>query len=578
MNQIKIAVFAYIKQNCAIFKKMSNWLRFILAASIITVIFSNCILKEEPEIPVGETNEKVPMFLSAQIIAVTNDSVFAMARLKNLGNLKILNHGWVWAGHPNPTFQDNLVPLGLLAIDSFATSIKGFSYGKTYYFCPFVLTGQGIVYGPTDSLFMGIPIVDDIPISPFVNNFCRINLQVKLQSVAPVLEYGLVVANGTDNLPTLQNNTQIIPGEELENGVFRVQINNLEPDMTFLVSAYARNTYGVGYSPVAVLGGSPSLYWEPAFSINTDAEVFKGATVQLTNITDTLGVFSGFHFVWDFGDGSMSNEISPIHTFNQLGNHNVSLTAEIGGCIKSTQMLIKVVEDPFQDYWVSLPGGIFIMGCTVGQEPDCSADAYPEHQVFLSPFIIGKTEVTQGQWKAVTGNNPSHFYLCGADCPVERVSWERINTQFLPKLYRKTGRLYRLPTEAEWEYAARGGKDTKYSGSDILSMVGWFDNNGSAISATNRVAQKQPNDFGLFDMSGNVSEWCNDWYAESYYNPILITNPIGPATGDERVTRGGAFQEYSFEYADIKKCRVSHRAFETPDFLNKSVGFRLVKN
>lgn len=215
---------------------------------------------------------------------------------------------------------------------------------------------------------------------------------------------------------------------------------------------------------------------------------------------------------------------------------------------------------------VLVKGGSFTMGCTSEQGSDCYDWEKPSHRVTLSDFYIGKYEVTQAQWKAIMGTNPSNFSNCDL-CPVEQVSWEDIQ-EFLRKLNAKTGKKYRLPTEAEWEYAARGGSQSrgfKYAGSNSLDEVAWYiDNSGSK---THPVGGKRANELGLYDMSGNVWEWCQDWYGD--YSSNTQTNPSGAVSGSYRVLRGGSW------YGSARDCRVSFRNLNTPTNRNGNVGFRL---
>ena len=180
----------------------------------------------------------------------------------------------------------------------------------------------------------------------------------------------------------------------------------------------------------------------------------------------------------------------------------------------------------------------------------------PVHQVTLSDYYIAKYPVTQALWKAIMGNNPSHFK--GDKLPVEKVSWVDCR-EFIKKLNEKTGENYRLPTEAEWEFAAIGGNQSKgyeYSGSNDLEEVGWYDNNSNHI--THPVGQKQANELGIYDMSGNVLEWCADWYGD--YSAEAKTNPLGSKNGEYRVLRGG-----SWYYVDSVS-RVSFRNDLDPYF------------
>ncbi len=213
---------------------------------------------------------------------------------------------------------------------------------------------------------------------------------------------------------------------------------------------------------------------------------------------------------------------------------------------------------------VNVPGGTFTMGGTSEQGSDAFNDESPSHQVTLTAFSIGQTEVTQELWQAVMGNNPSSFN--GSKRPVESVSWDDSQT-FIRKLNSLTGQKFRLPTEAEWEYAARGGRNggTKYAGSNSIDDVAWYINNSG--SSTHDVATKRANDLGIYDMSGNVWEWCQDWYGD--YSSSSQTNPQGPSTGSYRVRRGGSWYNLAGD------CRVSYRGSFVPDYRYGNLGLRL---
>jgi formylglycine-generating enzyme required for sulfatase activity len=191
------------------------------------------------------------------------------------------------------------------------------------------------------------------------------------------------------------------------------------------------------------------------------------------------------------------------------------------------------------------------------------------HRVTISKdFYLGKYPVTQAQWEAVMEDNPSHFK--GAKWPVENVSWEDCQL-FVEKLNRQTGRnIYRLPTEAEWEYACRAGSITAYSFGDdkkLLSEFGWHSAN--ANGEIHPVGQKIPNPWGFYDMYGNVWEWCNDWYGP--YPRGLVTDPEGPSSGSDRVLRGGCWFDAAL------RCRSGFRSFFSPDFHSSFFGFRLAR-
>ncbi len=213
----------------------------------------------------------------------------------------------------------------------------------------------------------------------------------------------------------------------------------------------------------------------------------------------------------------------------------------------------------------SVAGGTFTMGATSEQGSDAFSWEKPAHRVTLSDYYIGQTEVTQALWQAVMGSNPSYFK--GSNLPVETVSWDDCQ-EFIRKLNSMTGQKFRLPTEAEWEYAARGGNKSKgyiYSGSNNIDSVSWYD--GNSGDETHPVATKSPNELGIYDMSGNVWEWCNDWYGS--YSSSAQTNPTGPYSGSRRVDRGGGWG------CNAWLCRVSDRRRDAPDDRYFNLGLRL---
>ncbi len=233
--------------------------------------------------------------------------------------------------------------------------------------------------------------------------------------------------------------------------------------------------------------------------------------------------------------------------------------------LKDTVYIVQA-EGNFEMEMVYVKGGTFRMGATEEQGEDAYDYEYPVHSVTLSDYYIGKYEVTQVQWEAVMGSNPSaHKY--GDNYPVEQVSWDDVQ-EFLTKLNQLTGKKYVLPTEAQWEYAARGGVKSegyKYSGSDWIDGVAWY--NDDAKNSTHPVGTKSPNELGIYDMSGNVEEWCSDWYGE--YSDVAQTDPVDPESGSYRVCRGG-----SWGY-NARGCRVSIRDGCFPSGCGGGLGFRV---
>ncbi|MDD4310228.1 MAG: SUMF1/EgtB/PvdO family nonheme iron enzyme [Candidatus Cloacimonetes bacterium] len=259
--------------------------------------------------------------------------------------------------------------------------------------------------------------------------------------------------------------------------------------------------------------------------------------------------------------------------------------------------------------FVFVPGGTFTMGDTRGGG---NSNELPTHSVTLNSFYLGKYEVTQSEWQTVMGSNPASGYGVGANYPVYNVSWYAIlkycnlrsmaegltpaytinyttnpeywgavptssNSMWNAAICNWSANGYRLPTEAEWEYAARGATsnpDYLYSGSDDINAVAWYwdnNNSGGYPSGSKPVGLKVPNGLGLYDMSGNVGEWCWDWYGSSYYSSSPGNNPTGPASGSYRVKRGGLW------YFSASSCRVAYRSGNSPYGSDYGVGFRLCR-
>lgn len=255
----------------------------------------------------------------------------------------------------------------------------------------------------------------------------------------------------------------------------------------------------------------------------------------------------------------------------------------------------RVAGSPGQIITVRVEGGTFDLGSDTG-----AIDRRPEHTVRLSDFSIGAYEVTQAQWKAIMHNNPS-TYECD-ECPVTNVSWDDVQ-KYITALNAKTGKRYRLPTEAEWEYAARGGNKEdlvkpekwnpggvnrfltseeverrpeklragkKYAGKHGVQPVAWYQ--GNSKDHIHPVGTKQSNELGLYDMSGNAEEWCADWYAKNYGSKDSVTNPTGPASGRAHVVRGGSWNSSAAEVT------VTYRSGYMPDTKAYTLGFRLVED
>ena len=288
-------------------------------------------------------------------------------------------------------------------------------------------------------------------------------------------------------------------------------------------------------------------------------------------ISHVAAVFAavGFAQKQDVNEDGVVNSSDVVEIYNYIATGGNSGG---GGDISSQTITVNGVSFNM----IAVEGGTFQMGATAEQENPESNES-PVHSVTLSSFAIGETEVTQALWKAVTGYSPtsggiswSSTYGLGNDYPAYYVSWNDCQ-EFIEKLNSLTGKKFRLPTEAEWEYAARGGiksKGYQYSGSNNLDDVAWYNDNSDW--ETHPVRTKQPNELGIYDMSGNVFEWCQDWYSSSYYSVSDINNPQGPSTGSYRVNRGGSWD------GSAESCRSAFRNYITPGSRYRGLGLRLV--
>lgn len=256
-----------------------------------------------------------------------------------------------------------------------------------------------------------------------------------------------------------------------------------------------------------------------------------------------------------------ADEINDIET-----KENTFITEGIN--FKDVDSIIKCVKIKDTLFRMTLvKGDTFVMGASL-QEGGENKDEQTLHNVTLGSFYICETQITQKLWNTIMGNNPSK--IKDDNYPVTNVSWHDCQT-FIKKLNDITGLEFRLPTEAEWEFAAKGGQKGKrngykYSGSNTITNIMWYSKNSG--NRPHEVSSKQSNELGLFDMSGNVWEWCSDWYAS--YDTSLSFNPKGPIDGIEKVCRGGSFM------SEAKECRVSIREKDIPNEISEDVGFRLV--
>ena len=297
--------------------------------------------------------------------------------------------------------------------------------------------------------------------------------------------------------------------------------------------------------------------YDVTFTCNVSSAALSIDGTNYGAVSGTRFLKTGTHTISLTADG-YENYSHTITVNRQNRSFHFTMTEKV-----NQNLTIRVGDVDF--VMVKVSGGTFTMGATSEMTEPYFWEK-PTHQVTLSSYYIGETEVTQAMWKAVMGSNPSRFE--GDDLPVEKVSWNDCQT-FISKLNTLTGKRFRLPTEAEWEFAARGGNQSRhaqYSGSSRIDDVAWYD--GNSGRKTHPVKTKQPNELGIYDMSGNVYEWCRDW--KGSYSSYAQTNPTGASSGSDRVSRGGSW------YNSPGRCRSSHRNFNAPENSFSDVGLRLV--
>ena len=304
-----------------------------------------------------------------------------------------------------------------------------------------------------------------------------------------------------------------------------------------------------------VLDEPQILYSSPKFlkgDVNNDGQV---NIADVTELIDYLTIVKGSDKRYDVNDDGQVSIEDVTYLIDMLLNNDIN-----------DEGIYTVNGVNFKMIYVE--GGSYMMGAKI-TEPGSRTFEKPQHQVILSNYKIGETEVTQELWQAVMGNNPSHF-KGDLQRPVEYVTWYDCQ-EFVTKLREITGKNFRLPTEAEWEYAARGGETwfTNYyifSGSDTCRVVGWYSMTSGGIS--HPVKQLPPNALGIYDMTGNVCEWVNDWY-DRYTNDEYQVDPTGPTTGSYKVYRFGSWYNNAIEN------RVSYRYMREPEYRTNYLGLRL---
>ncbi len=501
-----------------------------------------------------------------------------------LGDPVYSERGFVYGTTHNPIIQNaSKVQVEGSGLGEFFTTLSDLQLGNIYYLRAYALNTVGVAYGEEQT-------VDFNPILPVVvtNDVTGISEETKSATFHATItnagdpvytERGFVYGKSPD--PTTGGATKVVVAGS-GSGTYYGDVHNLEIDCAYYVRAYITYSSGTVYGENKVF--SVKKMYPPTVTTSAVTNINKTTATAGGNVTNDGGINVTERGVVFSTSQNPTVADSKVTSGSGTGAFTCNLTGlEAGKTYYVRAYAMNVVGIGYGEQvdftvtnaqtitvngvsftMIAVQGGTFTMGATSEQGSDAYSAEKPTHKVTLSDYMIGETEVTQELWKAVMGTNPSYF--SGTQNPVEQVSWEDCQN-FIAELNAMTGKKFRLPTEAEWEFAARGGNKSngfKYSGSGSIDKVAWYDGN---CLKTHPVKQKQANELGIYDMSGNVYEWCQDWYGS--YSSSAQTNPTGPSSGSRHVFRGGSWLN------GAGSCRVSYRNFDTPTFTFSYLGLRL---
>ena len=531
----------------------------------------------------GSSLPKVSTKAITDIYRSTGKALIAGA-VTELGDPVYSERGFVYGTTHNPIIQNaTKVQVEGSGLGEYFTTLSDLQLGNIYYVRAYATNTVGVAYGEEQ-------LLDFKPILPVVvtNDVTGISEETKSATFHATItnagdpvytERGFVYGKSPD--PTTSGATKLVVAGS-GTGTYYGDVHNLEVDCAYYVRAYVTYSSGTVYGDNKVF--SVKKMYPPTVTTSAVTNINKTTATAGGNVTNDGGINVTERGVVFSTSQNPTVADSKVTSGSGTGAFTCNLTGlEEGKTYYVRAYAMNVVGIGYGEQvdftvtnaqtitvngvsftMIAVQGGTFTMGATAEQGSDAYSDEKPTHKVTLSDYMIGETEVTQELWKAVMGTNPS--YLSGTQNPVEQVSWEDCQN-FIAELNAMTGKKFRLPTEAEWEYAARGGNRSngfKYSGSGSIDKVAWYE---GKISKTRPVKQKQANELGIYDMSGNVYEWCQDWYGS--YSSSAQTNPTGPSSGSNRVNRGGSWS------SSARSCRVSNRYYDLPAYSFSNLGLRL---
>ena len=533
-----------------------------------------------------------PVVSTNEVTEITMTSAVCGGAVVNDGGDAITAKGVCWSLEENPTVEDACTNEGQ-GSEAFVSNISELEVNTVYYVRAYATNSVGTSYGEQKTFKTN----EEVVTAPVVitNNVVDIDKTTAVCGGVIVSDGGSeVIAKGvcwsTEQNPTIEEScTNDGAGSE----AFTSNITYLQENTTYYVRAYAKNSVGTSYGEQKSFTTLETVLLPPTITTKSVTNV-NGTHAKCGGVVTSDGgsPVTAKGICWSTSENPTTDD---AHTTD--GDGTGSFNSEMTGLVENTTYYVRAYATneigtnygsqmsfetlPFDNLVVTVngvtfemigvEGGSFKMGAqntdqySPNYDEEANNNEAPVHDVTLSNFYIGKFEVTQDLWVAVMGSNPSYLY--GPNLPVEMVSWDLCNI-FIDELNNLTGMNFRLPTEAEWEYAAKGGKKSmhfKYSGSDDLEDVAWFGDNSNSMS--HGVGLLAPNELGIYDMSGNVSEWCKDYYEA--YSSEPQTNPQGPETGSFCVYRGGGW------VSNAKTCRSTHRNSIDPNYSHFILGMRL---
>ncbi len=539
----------------------------------------------------GSSLPKVSTKAITDIYRSTGKALIAGA-VTELGDPVYSERGFVYGTTHNPIIQNaTKVQVEGSGLGEYFTTLSDLQLGNMYYVRAYALNTVGVAYGEEQT-------VDFNPILPVVvtNDVTGISEETKSATFHATItnagdpvytERGFVYGKSPD--PTTGGATKVVVAGS-GTGTYYGDVHNLEIDCAYYVRAYVTYSSGTVYGDNKVF--SVKKMYPPTVTTSAVTNINKTTATASGNVTNDGGINVTERGVVFSTSQNPTVADSKITSGSGTGAFTCNLTGleegkkyyvrayamNVVGIGYGEQVDFTVITGPqtitvngVSFKMIAVQGGTFTMGATSEQgtsEP--LSDEYPTHSVTLSNYYIGETEVTRELWQAVMGTSSSSSGE--KNLPISGVSWE-VCQNFIAELNAMTGKKFRLPTEAEWEYAARGGNKSngfKYSGSSSIDKVAWYYGNSCddcVHAPIHPVKQKQANELGIYDMSGNVREWCQDWYGS--YSSSAQVNPTGPSSGSDRVSRGGCSDYFATH------CRVSYRRPSTPSLAKDYFGLRL---